>query len=120
MEGNLVKQCKAIVMEKIAQIDTPARFDKKHKFIIIDEFHISIYTGMHKNTFDIREMNRAELGIIKKWLGTQLCTFGEDCKHPYGHCDKCGSYRIQEDNGKALCLTCLNEWEHKSKSEGDE
>ena len=110
MEGNLVKKCKAIVIEKIAQMDTPARFEKKDKFILIDEFHISITSGMQTHTFDIREMNRAELGIIKKWLGSQLCTFGEKCKHPYGHCGKCGSYRIQEDNGNAKCMTCMNEW----------
>ncbi len=106
----LVKQCKAIVIEKIAQIETPARFDKRYKFIIIDEFHISISSVDYENIFDVRKLNLAELRIIKKWLNTQLCTFGEDCKHPYGHCAKCGSYRIQEDKGKALCLTCLNEW----------
>lgn len=99
-----------------------SEWDKDHA----DKIDGGELTGKHE--FKINELNLVELEILKHWLKNQLCEGGDfsRCYHPHGHCEKCGSHRIsfayRREVGKEIgrCSTCGNEWEHKSKSEGDE
>ena len=127
-DGKLVKATIMRVDQLLANINTPRRFSPQEVHMIKDMDTIIIdggeLTGKHE--FKIDELNLVELQIVKNWLSNQLCEAGEreQCNHPHGHCEKCGSHRIsiahRESKEIARCHTCGHEWEHKSKSEGDE